>query len=166
MSLAVIPGSYDPPTLGHVELIRRAARLFDRVIALVMVNDQKQALFSLEERFSLVKESVAGIPGAEADFFGGMTYDYIRDHGVDAIVKGLRNAQDFTYECEIARFNQLHAPQAETLFLYAEPRWDHVSSSRVKEAFLAGEDVSAWVAPPVRKALEKKLGAQRHTHRQ
>lgn len=139
MSLAIIPGSYDPPTLGHVELIRRAARLFDRVIALVMVNDQKQALFSLEERFSLVKESVAGIPGAEADFFGGMTYDYIRDHGVDAIVKGLRNAQDFTYECEIARFNQLHAPQAETLFLYAEPRWDHVSSSRVKEAFLAGE---------------------------
>ena len=151
---------------GSVELIRRAARLFDRVIALVMVNDQKQALFSLEERFSLVKESVAGIPGAEADFFGGMPYDYIRDHGVDAIVKGLRNAQDFTYECEIARFNQLHAPQAETLFLYAEPRWDHVSSSRVKEAFLAGEDVSAWVAPPVRKALEKKLGAQRHTHRQ
>ena len=77
MSLAIIPGSYDPPTLGHVELIRRAARLFDRVIALVMVNDQKQALFSLEERFSLVKESVAGIPGAEADFFGGMTLSLI-----------------------------------------------------------------------------------------
>ena len=86
MGLAIVPGSFDPVTWGHVDIIRRAARLFDRVIALVMVNDQKQALFTPEERLYMLRESVGGIQRVEADFYGGMTYDDLARHGVDAIV--------------------------------------------------------------------------------
>ena len=157
MGLAIVPGSFDPVTWGHVDIIRRAARLFDRVIALVMVNDQKQALFTPEERLYMLRESVRGIQRVEADFYGGMTYYYIARHGVDAIVKGLRDGADFAYECQIAQFNRQHAPQADTLFLLADPQRQALSSSWVKRAYVAGEEIRDAVPPVVLAMLAKKL---------
>ena len=97
MKLAIIPGSFDPPTYGHLDIIRRAARIFGRAVALAMINDQKQALFTPEERLFMLKESVRDLPGAEADFYGGMTYAYIAKHGAEVIYKSLRTHADFDY---------------------------------------------------------------------
>lgn len=156
MSLAIVPGSFDPVTNGHLDIIRRAARVFDRVIALAMVNDRKQMLFTDEERLRMLRESVRGIPGVQADFYDGMTFDYIAQHGVDVIVKGVRNAADFDYECEIALFNRAHAPQAETMFFYADPDLRGISSSAAKQAFMAGQDIADKVPPLVLEMLALK----------
>lgn len=156
MSLAIVPGSFDPVTNGHLDIIRRAARVFDRVVALVMVNDRKQMLFTDEERLGMLRESVRGIKGVQADFYAGMTYDYIAQHGVDVIVKGVRNAADFDYECEIALFNRAHVPQAETMFFYADPDLRGISSSAAKRAYMAGEDIADKVPPLVLEMLAQK----------
>ncbi len=158
MKLAIIPGSFDPPTYGHLDIIRRAARIFGRAVALAMINDQKQALFTPEERLFMLKESVRDIPGAEADFYGGMTYEFIAQHGAEVIVKGLRTPADFDYECQIALFNRRFAPQAETMFLYADPDLQGLSSSGLKQAFLEGRDVRDKAPPVVLEMLAKKYG--------
>lgn len=156
MRLAIVPGSYDPVTNGHLDIIRRAAGLFDQVVALVMINDQKQALFTPEQRLAMLRCSVEGMEGVTADFYGGMTYEYIETHGVDAIVKGLRNSGDFGYECQIAAFNRQHAPRAQTVFLIADPNWSSTSSSAVKAAFLAGEPIAHLVPPVVLEELKRQ----------
>ena len=158
MKLAIIPGSFDPVTNGHLDIIRRASRIFDRVVALAMVNDQKQNLFTPEERLWMLKESVKDIPGAEADFYGGMTYEYIARHGVDVIVKGVRTPADFDYECQIALFNRQYAPQAETMFFYANPDLQGLSSSGLKRAFLEGQDVSGKAPAVELEMLARKYG--------
>lgn len=160
MKLAIIPGSFDPVTNGHLDIIRRAARIFDRVVALAMVNDQKQSLFTPEERLFMLRESVKEIRGAEADFYGGMTYEYIARHGVDVIVKGVRTPADFEYECQIALFNRQYAPQAETMFFYADPALQGLSSSGLKRAFLEGQDVSGKAPAVVLEMLAQKYGRQ------
>lgn len=157
MACAIIPGSFDPITNGHVELVRRAARLFDSVILLVMKNDKKTPRFSPETRLRLAAESICGIKNARAEFFGGMTYDYIMRNNIDAIIKGVRNEHDFEWEFQIAKFNKEHAPQAETLFLYSEPRLQEISSGGVKLAFDRGEDISQLVPPCVAQELKKHI---------
>ncbi|WP_458863740.1 pantetheine-phosphate adenylyltransferase [Acidaminobacterium chupaoyuni] len=156
MTLAIVPGSFDPVTYGHLDIVRRASKLFDKVIVLAMVNEAKQTFFSPEERLMMLRESVKGMPGVAADFFGGMTYDYIRDHGVDVIVKGVRNPKDFEYEAQIALFNQEHAPMAETMFFYADPKLKGISSSAAKQAFAAGQDITDKVPPIVLEMLRMK----------
>ncbi len=158
MKLAIIPGSFDPVTNWHLDIIRRASCIFDRVVALAMVNDQKQNLFTPEERLWMLKESVKDIPGAEADFYGGMTYEYIARYGVDVIVKGVRTPADFEYECQIALFNRQYAPQVETMFFYADPDLQGLSSSGLKRAFLEGQDVSGKAPAVVLEMLARKYG--------
>ena len=162
MRIALIPGSFDPITLGHVNIIERAARMFDKVYVAVMINDSakydstlssKQYLFSMEERLELVKCSVAHVENAEAIARSGMLIDLCDELGVTAIVKGIRNAADLEYEMIHARWNKAHNDRAETLFLPADESLTAVSSTEVRRA-LAEKDFDGLRGILSEKALE------------
>ncbi len=156
MKLAIVPGSFDPMTNGHLDLIRRAARLFDRVVAVVMDNREKHYLFSRDERFALVRESVADIPGVDADVWAGMLWEYVRDCGACAIVKGVRSTGDLVYEVLQARFNEQQWAGAQTIFLPAAPGLENLSSSELRRRAAAGQDISGLASPAVCRALLEK----------
>lgn len=160
MKIALVPGSFDPVTNGHVDLIRRAAGLFDRVVAVVMDNAEKQYLFSRGERLELLRGAVAGISNAEADVWDGMLWEYARDKGICALVKGVRNAQDFEYELLQARFNEEKWPAAQTVLLPAAQGLEGLSSSEVKMRVQSGKDIGALVPDIVRRAVTDKLNGQ------
>lgn len=143
--LAVCPGSYDPVTLGHLDVIARSALLFDEVVAAVVHNPGKAGLFDTDERADLLREVLAGDPRTRhvrVDVVGGgLLVDYCRDVGAGAVVKGLRSGTDFSYELPMALMNR-HLSGLETVFLPGEPRFEHISSSLVKEVARNGGDVS------------------------
>ncbi|CED91966.1 pantetheine-phosphate adenylyltransferase [Actinomyces succiniciruminis] len=156
MTLAVYPGTFDPITLGHVDVVRRAATLFDRVILGVAHNAAKDSsrLFTIDERVALARAALAHIPGAEVAVIPGLLADFCAQRGADAIVKGLRNGTDFDAEVPMALLNrELGAP--ETFFLAAAPTHAHVSSSLVKDVARHGGDVSALVPAGVAAALAR-----------
>lgn len=159
---AVCPGSYDPATLGHVDVIARAARLFDRVVAAVVHNPGKKGLFPVEERQQLLLEVLAADPrtaDVRVDVVGGgLLVDYCRDIGAAAVVKGLRGGTDVTYEMPMALMNR-HLSGLETVFLPGSPRFEHVSSSLVKEVARHGGDVSDMVPAAVLPRLLERLEA-------
>jgi pantetheine-phosphate adenylyltransferase len=156
--LAVCPGSYDPVTNGHVDVVRRAVALFDEVVVAVLANPAKRGLFSLEERVELVGASVEGLPGVRVDPVGGgiLLVDYCRSVGASAVVKGLRSGTDFAYELPMALMNR-HLTGLETVFLAGDPTLEHVSSSLVKEVASHGGDVTGLVPDPVLPRLLAKL---------
>jgi pantetheine-phosphate adenylyltransferase len=156
--LAVCPGSYDPVTNGHVDVVRRAVALFDEVVVAVLANPAKRGLFSLEERVELVRASVEGLPGVRVDPVGGgiLLVDYCRSVGASAVVKGLRSGTDFAYELPMALMNR-HLTGLETVFLPGDPTLEHVSSSLVKEVAAHGGDVTGLVPDPVLPRLLAKL---------
>ena len=143
------PGSFDPVTLGHLDIIRRAAPLFDEFYVAVLVNSAKKALFSAEERVKILQAVTADIPGVRVILFSGLTVDCCRQYGIGTIVRGLRNGADLDYELPIARVNRSLLPEVDTLFLTAEAPYEHISSSIVKEVASYGRDVSAMVPPEV-----------------
>lgn len=154
MSLAVYPGSFDPLTMGHLDIARRAAQVFDEVIVGLARNCAKDGRrrFSDEERLALARESLADIPGLRAEIIPGLLADYCREVGATALVKGLRNGSDMDTEYPMALMNvRLGAP--ETLFLVSDPAYAHISSSLVKEIASYGQDLSEMVPPPVARAL-------------
>lgn len=144
MKIAVCPGSFDPVTLGHKDIIERAAELFDRVIVLVMTNSAKNSVFSTQERLSLLKKCVFG-DNIEFDTYDGLLVDYARKKGAVAIVKGLRAVSDFDYEFQQALTNQSLFPQIETVFLTAKGKNMFLSSSMVKEVCRLNGDISGFV---------------------
>lgn len=144
MRIAVCPGSFDPVTLGHVDIIERAAQLFDKVIVLVMTNSAKKPLFSAEERADLIKKCVS-LDNVEVDTYDGLLVDYAKNHNALAIVKGLRAVSDFDYEFQLALINKSLYPKIETLFLPAKGDNMFLSSSMVKEVCTLGGDISAFV---------------------
>jgi pantetheine-phosphate adenylyltransferase len=153
----VCPGSYDPVTLGHVDVIRRAAALFDEVVVAVLHNPAKHGTFSPDERRNLVLESCADLPGVRVETFADrLLVDVCRDVGAGAIVKGVRGSTDVAYELPMARMNR-HLTGIETVFLPGDPRFEHVSSSLVKEVARYGGDVSGLVPDGVRDALVARL---------
>lgn len=155
MKTAVCPGSFDPVTLGHLDLFRRALTVFDRIIVLVMQNGAKQPLFSLEERCALIRASAVDLPGLEVDTFSGMTTDYTAAHQIDAIVKGLRGAADLEYETPIASvLRSFGGP--ETLFLPCSPQLAHISTSTALHLFSLHQDVSGYLPQPVIAALQAR----------
>jgi pantetheine-phosphate adenylyltransferase len=156
--LAVCPGSYDPVTNGHVDVVRRAVALFDEVVVAVLANPAKRGLFPLEERVELVRASVEGLPGVRVDPVGGgiLLVDYCRAVGASAVVKGLRSGTDFAYELPMALMNR-HLTGLETVFLPGDPTLEHVSSSLVKEVASRGGDVTGLVPDPVLPRLLAKL---------
>lgn len=159
--LAVCPGSYDPVTLGHVDVIARAAGLFDEVVAAVVHNPGKAGMFSTDERVALLRAVLADDPrttGVRVDVVaGGLLVDYCRDVGARAVVKGLRSGTDLAYERPMALMNR-HLSGLETVFLPGEPRFEHVSSSLVKEVARHGGDVADLVPAAVLAAMADRLG--------
>jgi len=155
--LAIYPGSFDPPTLGHMDVLERAARLFDRVVVAVGVNPTKQALLSQEERQRALIGATAGLANVEVGAFEGLLVEYARSLGATAIVRGLRATSDFDYEFQIAITNRRLAPEIETVFLMT--KWEHsfLSSSVVREVAQLGGDYAQFVPPAVAEVLASRL---------
>ena len=154
--LAVVAGSFDPPTLGHVDLVERAVRLFDRVVVAVLHNRAKQPLFSVDERLALLRDLTASLPTVEVDQFDGLLADYVARRGAVAVVRGVRTAGEFSDEWSIALANRHLNPAFDTVFVVPSAATMHVSSRVVREIASFGGSVDGLVAPPVAAALAKK----------
>ena len=160
MKIAVCPGSFDPITNGHLAVIRRASRLFDKVIVVVMANFRKPVgLFSVDERVELIKRCTADIENVDVDFYGGLLADYAREKGAVAIVKGLRAVSDFEYEFQQALTNKQLNPEVETIFITAEAEHMYLSSSLVKQIGELGAniDMSKFVPPQIADDIVERL---------
>ncbi len=162
MTRAVYPGSFDPPTNGHLDVIERAARCFGDLLVAIVVNPQKRApMFSLEQREAMLKSCVASLDNVRVEHFRGLLADYVRAARADVIVKGLRVVSDFESEMSAALMNR-SLSDVDTLFLMSDQRYSFVSSSLVKEVFFLGGDVAALVPEPVLRVMtEKRINLQR-----
>jgi pantetheine-phosphate adenylyltransferase len=156
---AVCPGSFDPVTHGHLDIIARAARLYDTVYVAVMINKSKQGLFSIEERIALIEEVTADLGNVKVEAFHGLLVDFCKQRDIPAIVKGLRAVSDFDYELQMAQMN-VGLTGVETLFVPTNPAYSFLSSSLVKEVAQWGGDISHLVPGPVLGALNAKLKQQ------
>ena len=159
--LAVCPGSFDPVTLGHVDIMTRASKLFDRVIVLVSSNYEKKPSFSAEERMELIREVTKDLPNIEVETHDGLLADYVREHKACAIVKGLRAMTDFEYEFQMALANRKLYDGAETVFLVTKSENMYVSSSVVKNIASYGGDISGFVPPEIADRIIARLKSQR-----
>jgi pantetheine-phosphate adenylyltransferase len=156
MKVGLFPGSFDPFHNGHLEIVERASRLFDRVVVAAVRNPQKGAqLFGLEERQALLEEVTAHLPGVSIESMSTLTVWVARDVGADAIIRGLRAVSDFEAEMQMAQMNN-HLSGIETIFIPTSPEWSFVASKLVREVWRFGGDVSAFVPEPVAKALAAK----------
>jgi pantetheine-phosphate adenylyltransferase len=158
MRTVIYPGSFDPLTNGHLDVIHRASKLFDKVIVAVASNDSKQPLFTLEERVKIVAEAVKHIPHVHADFFEGLLVDFVEKRKGQAIIRGLRAVSDFEFEFQLALMNRKLNERIETIFMMPKDTYTFLSSRIVKEIARLGGDVSAFVPGHVAKALKKKIG--------
>lgn len=159
MSIALCPGSFDPFTLGHRFVVERAAARFDEVIVTVVVNPNKQGMFTVDERLDLIAASCADLPNVRVDRWRGLLVDYMRNEGVTTMLKGLRSSSDFEYEVPMAQMNRELA-DVETLFLWTDPRYAHLSSSLVKEVARLGGDVEPFLPPVVYRAVMAKVNGE------
>jgi pantetheine-phosphate adenylyltransferase len=155
---ALCPGTFDPVTNGHLDIIERAARRFDALVVGVLDNPAKQPLFGAEERVSMLKEATHHLPNIQVDAFNGLLVDYANRRGADVVVKGLRALTDFEYEIQMAQMNH-SLTGLETLFMTAAPEWSFLSSSLIKEVARFGGDVSGLVPPVVAERLRERLGS-------
>ena len=158
MRTVIYPGSFDPPTNGHLDVIQRASRLFDRLIVGVARNESKQPLFTLAERRKLIEESVADLDNVKVDIFEGLLVEYVEKQNGNAVIRGLRAVSDFEFEFQMALMNRKLNEKVETLFMMPRASYSFLSSHLVKEIAGLGGDVSAFVTPSVRKALQSKFG--------
>jgi pantetheine-phosphate adenylyltransferase len=156
LKIAVYPGSFDPVTNGHVDILERTATLFDKIIVAVVHNVYKQALFTLEERVSLIKESTQHLDNIEVEAFSGLLVDYLKEKQASIIIRGLRSLTDFEYESQMSMINKKLLPDVNTVFIMADSDYICVSSSGVKEAALLGGDVSSMVPRNVILGLKQK----------
>jgi pantetheine-phosphate adenylyltransferase len=154
--VAVYPGSFDPVTNGHLDLIRRSVRLVDRLIVAVLNNTSKQPLFSLEERKLMLREATAGLADIEVDSFDGLLVDYAEQRGAQAIVRGIRAISDYESEMQMALLNRHLRPGTETIFLMAAEEYSFISSRMIKEVIKLGGNVSQFVPPSVFVRLSAK----------
>ncbi len=154
---AIYPGSFDPLTNGHLDVIQRAAKLFDRVIVAVAENEGKQPLFTLTERVALVKQAVTKLPNVETDSFDCLLVEYVAARKAQAIVRGLRAVSDFEFEFQLALMNRKLDESIETIFMMPKDTYTFLSSRIVKEIARLGGDVRTFVPPNVQSALKKKL---------
>lgn len=155
MKIAVMPGSYDPVTLGHVDIIRRAAVLFDQVIVTAMINFEKQYYFTAQERIAFLEDAVKDIANVSVEYSEEMLFEYVTRKGACAIVKGIRDGRDTDYEIWMAEYNREHAPGCDTVLLPADKNLTAVSSTEVKLRAKDGQDITALVTPMVAAALKK-----------
>jgi len=156
--MAVYPGTFDPLTLGHVDVVHRAARLFDRLILAVAVGVRKDTLFSIKERMLMARSLAKTMPNVEAVQFNGLLVDYVRHIGARVIIRGLRAFSDFEYEFQMALTNRKMAPDVEVLFMMPRESYSYISSSVVREIASLGGDTSKFVPSFVQAALKRKFG--------
>jgi len=154
---AVYPGTFDPITNGHFDLIERAARFYDRLVIAVADNQNKKSLFTLEERVELAKEVTKNVPNVEVIGFSGLLVDFVREINGHVLLRGLRAVSDFEYEFQLASMNRKLAPEIETMFMTPAEQYSFISSSLVREISSLGGDVSDFVNPSVGKALQEVL---------
>ena len=157
-SLAVFPGSFDPITNGHLDIVDRVLRVFGRVRMAILVNPEKQPLFSVDERVAIIREAYRGNPRVDVDTFSGLLVDYAERAGASVIIRGIRAISDFEYEFQMALMNRRLNPQIETVFMMPAESYSYVSSRLVKEVFQLGGRVSDLVPPVVEKRLRDKYG--------
>lgn len=154
---AIYPGTFDPITSGHVDIVARASKIFDRVIVAIAINPNKAPTFSLNERVDLATQSLQGIENIEVCGFEGLLVDVAKQQQADVIIRGLRAVSDFEHEFQLASMNRKMEPDVETLFLTPAEQYSYISSSLVREIASLGGDVSEFVAPCVVQALKSKL---------
>ncbi len=157
MSIAVYPGSFDPITNGHIDVIRRGTKVFDRLIVAVADNPAKQALFTKDERVEMIRDVVKPHRNADVDSFDGLVVDYVRRKKASVILRGIRTISDFEYEYQMALTNRTFAPDIETVFVMTHEEYSFVSSRLIKEAVSMGGDVGSFVPKEVEARLKKKF---------
>lgn len=159
-TLAVYPGSFDPLTNGHVDIITRGARLFDRIIVAVLINEEKKPLFSMDERVEIAREVFRNVPNVEVDTFGGLLVDYVERRQAQVIVRGLRAVSDFEFEFQMALMNQRLNGKIETVFMMPAEQYTYTSSRLIKEVFRLGGRVHGLVPDMVEERLRSKIAAR------
>lgn len=155
--IAVVPGSFDPITMGHLDIIKRASKIFDEVKVVVMNNSSKNSLFNVDERVKLIGEVTSSIPNVKVDSFGGLLIDYSKDVQANAIIRGLRAVSDFEYEMQITSMNRFLNEDIETLFMISNNQYSFLSSSIVKEVAKYGGNITGLVPKAVEDALKQKF---------
>ena len=156
---AMYPGTFDPITLGHEDLVRRAAVLFDNVVVAIAANTgSKSPMFSVDERVDMARAALEDLPNVEVKRYGGLTVDFAKEHGLRVIVRGLRAVSDFEYEFQLANMNRHLTDEVETAFLTPTEKYTFISSSLVREVAELGGDVSEFVSPEVKRALMERCG--------
>ncbi len=156
MKIAIYPGSFDPITKGHLDVLKRAAYIFDKVIIVVSVNVNKRSFLPLEDRLSLIRESCSELNNVEIDSFDGLTIEYAKKKNANVLIRGLRAVSDFEYEMQLSQANSALCSDIHTVFLITKPKYNFISSGTVREIALMNGDVSKFVPEPVAKYLELK----------
>jgi pantetheine-phosphate adenylyltransferase len=161
MSVAICSGSFDPITVGHIDIITRSSRLFDEIVVLVLTNPLKMPVFSLDERLGLIRKSIAGLSNVSVDFHEGLLLDYAKKIGASVVVRGLRAVTDFEYEFQMALINKRLYPELETVYLNTSAENMYLSSSIVKQIAMFRGDISQFVPKEILKDVELKLIPER-----
>lgn len=160
MTRAIFPGSFDPLTNGHFDIIERACNLFDEIIVAVLVNPEKQPMFSVEERLEMIHEVVSPLTKVQVGMFHGLLVNYAKEQQADCIVRGIRAISDYEYELQMALMNRRMEPCVETVFLMSADTYSYVSSRLVKEVFMLGRNVNGLVPPLIEERMRQKLHAE------
>ena len=156
MKIAVYPGSFDPVTKGHIDILKNGAEIFDKVIIAVAKNSEKNAFLTVDERIKLLKESVKDIENVEVDSFDGLTIEYAKKCGAKVILRGLRAVSDFEYEMQLSQANSALSSDIKTIFLITKPKYNFISSRTIKEIYLNNGDISKFVPDAVYEFLKNK----------
>ena len=162
--IAIYPGSFDPITNGHLDLIERASKHFDRLIVAILRNETKEPLFSVDERMEMLREVIAGYPNVELDSFDGLLVDYAAARGATVLMRGIRAISDYEFELQMALMNRRLRPEIETVFLMAGEAYSFLSSRLVKEVISLGGNITGLVPPAVAVRLQKRMPLKKHSH--
>lgn len=158
--IAVFPGTFDPITNGHLDIVKRGLKIFDELIVAVAENPRKDTLFNVEERVELVRESLGDFPSVKVESFGNLLIDYLREKNINVAVRGLRVMSDFEHEFQMALINRKLDPEIETIFMMTGEDYSYISSRFLKEIFRLGGKVDCFVPSPVIKKLKEKMGVE------
>ena len=157
MKIAIYPGSFDPITNGHLDILKTSAEIFDKVIIAVLNNSEKKGFLTTDERIFLIRESIKGLKNVEVDGFDGLTVEYAKKVGAKVLIRGLRAVSDFEYEMQLSQANSALAKDIKTVFLTTKPKYNFISSRTVKEIFSLGGDISSFVPETVENYLKKQF---------
>ena len=161
--IAIYPGSFDPITNGHLDLIERASKHFDRLIVAILRNETKEPLFTVDERMEMLREVIAGYPNVELDSFDGLLVDYAAARGATVLMRGIRAISDYEFELQMALMNRRLRPEIETVFLMAGEAYSFLSSRLVKEVISLGGNITGLVPPAVAVRLQKRMPLKKHS---